>query len=580
MSRLPASVSTLTTPVPGPSRRARPAARPGRPTVAYFCMEYGLDAGLTIYSGGLGILAGDHMKSAGDLGLPVIGIGLLWDEGYTRQTIGAGGAPVDEYPRTRRDDLEPVDATVEVRIRGALVPLRAYRVARHLRGTLYLLEPARDSDRWITRRLYGGGDDDRLAQEIVLGVGGVRLLTALGVRADVFHFNEGHAVFAGLELLRDGRFGGATLDERIAALRPHVVFTTHTPVAAGNEVHPLAAMRKAGADLGFSDDELTAIGGAPFSMTVAGLRMARLANGVAELHGETARAMWRDVADAAPIIHVTNGVHAPTWQDARVRAALVPDKDAAHRADELWAAHQELKAELVAAVAARTGQALRTDRLLVGFARRAAAYKRADLVLGDEARLEALLADDRVQIVYSGKAHPRDAGGRQVVTRLVAASRRWPGRVVFVENYDMAVGALLTRGCDVWLNNPRRPLEASGTSGMKAAMNGVLNLSILDGWWPEGCRHGETGWKIGDPEIGDDEVDEAAAARIDERDRARLYDVLEGEVLPCYEGDRARWVAMMMASVAMAQWQFSSDRMVQEYFRRVYGTGSAVATAP
>jgi starch phosphorylase len=543
-------------------------------------MEYGLDAGLTIYSGGLGILAGDHMKSAGDLGLPVIGIGLLWDEGYTRQTIGAGGAPVDEYPRTRRDDLEPVDVTVEVRVRGALVPLRAYRVARHLRGTLYLLEPARDSDRWITRRLYGGGDDDRLAQEIVLGVGGVRLLSALGVGPDVFHFNEGHAVFAGLELLRDGRFGGATLDERIAALRPHVVFTTHTPVAAGNEVHPLAAMRTAGADLGFADDELTAIGGAPFSMTVAGLRMARLANGVAELHGETARAMWRDVADAAPIIHVTNGVHAPTWQDARVRAALVPDKDGAHRADELWAAHQELKAELVAAVAARTGQALRTDRLLVGFARRAAAYKRADLVLGDEARLEALLADDRVQIVYSGKAHPRDAGGKQVVTRLVAASLRWPGRVVFVENYDMAVGALLTRGCDVWLNNPRRPLEASGTSGMKAAMNGVLNLSILDGWWPEGCRHGETGWKIGDPEIGDDEVDEAAAARIDERDRARLYDVLEGEVLPCYEGDRARWVAMMMASVAMAQWQFSSDRMVQEYFRRVYGTGSAVATAP
>jgi starch phosphorylase len=580
MSRLPASVSALTTPASVSSRRARPGSRSGRPTVAYFCMEYGLDAGLTIYSGGLGILAGDHMKSAGDLGLPVIGIGLLWDEGYTQQTIGAGGAPVDAYPRTRRDDLVAVDAAVEVQVRGRRVPLRAFRVARHLRSTLYLLEPARDSDRWITRRLYGGGDDDRLAQEIVLGVGGVRLLDALGIAADVHHFNEGHAVFAGLELLQSGRFGGRTLDERIAALRPHVVFTTHTPVAAGNEVHGLAAMRAAGADLGFSDEELAAIGGAPFSMTVAGLRLARLANGVAELHGETARAMWKDVADAAPIIHVTNGVHAPTWQDARVRAALVPDKAPQAQADELWAAHQELKAELVAAVAARTGQVLRTDRLLIGFARRAAAYKRADLILGDEARLAALLADDRVQIVYSGKAHPRDAGGKAVVTRLVAASRRWPGKVVFVENYDMAVGALLTRGCDVWLNNPRRPLEASGTSGMKAAMNGVLNLSILDGWWPEGCRHGETGWKIGDPEVGDDAVEEAAAARVDDRDRARLYGVLEGDVLPCYERDRARWVAMMMASVAMAQWQFSSDRMVQEYFRRVYGTGSAVAAAP
>src|SRR5690349_8458814 len=235
--------SVATHPSPRPSLRA---TRDEDPTVAYFCMEFGLDPGLTIYAGGLGILAGDHMKSAGDLRRPVIGIGLLWDEGYTQQTIGAAGDPVDAYPKTRRDDLVAVDAAVSVRVRGREVPLRAWRVARHVASTLYLLEPARDGDRWITRRLYGGGDDDRLAQEIVLGVGGVRLLTALGVAVDVYHFNEGHAVFAGLELIRDGRYGGGTFDDRMDAVRPHIVFTTHTPVAAGNEVHSLAAMRRAG----------------------------------------------------------------------------------------------------------------------------------------------------------------------------------------------------------------------------------------------------------------------------------------------------------------------------------------------
>jgi glycogen phosphorylase len=541
----------------------------GRPSVAYFCMEYGLDPELTIYSGGLGILAGDHMKSAGDLGLPVVGIGLLWDEGYTHQLIGADGHPEDHYPKTRRDALRRLDVGIEVTVAGEVVPCVAWKVERYLRGDLYLLEPERDADRWITRRLYGGGEDDRLAQEIVLGVGGVRLLRALGIRPDVFHFNEGHAVFAGLELVREGRFGGATLDDRLARLRPHVVFTTHTPVEAGNEVHGLDVMRRMGADLGLTDGELARIGGDPFSMTVAGLRLARTANAVAELHGETARAMWCDVDGAAPILSVTNGVHAPTWQDPRIRAAVVPDKGEDEAGAELWRAHQDLKAELLAEVARRTGCALRGDRLLIGFARRAAAYKRADLILGDDDRLERLLGEGRIQIVYAGKAHPRDASGKALVARLVEAARRWDN-VVFVEGYDMTLGALLTRGADVWLNNPRRPLEASGTSGMKAAMNGGLNLSILDGWWPEGCRHGETGWKIGDPEPGDDAFDDAASDRIDARDQARLYQVLEDEVVPTYYDDRARWVAMMRAAVAMASWRFSSDRMVQDYARRVY----------
>jgi glycogen phosphorylase len=538
------------------------------PRVAYFCMEYGLDPTFPIYAGGLGILAGDHMKSAGDLRLPITGIGLLWDEGYTRQVVGVGGAIEDQYPKTPRDAVRPVDARIEVTVRGKKVPLRAWRVERFVTSTLYLLEPEREDDRWITQRLYGGEGEDRLAQEIVLGVGGVRLLHALGDLPEVFHFNEGHAVFAGLELLRQQRFGGTTLAERLDRLRAHVVFTTHTPVPAGNEVHDLDMMRKVGADLGFTDPELEVIGGDPFSMTVAGLRLARIANGVAELHGETAREMWKHVDGAAPIISVTNGVHQPTWQDARIRAALAADKPRERQDDELWAAHQRMKGELLAEVARRTGVHLALDKLLIGFARRAAAYKRADLILGDERGLQRLF-DHGVQIVYAGKAHPRDLAGKALVGKLLEAARRHARHVVFLDNYDMRIGALMTRGADIWLNNPRRPLEASGTSGMKAAMNGVPNASVLDGWWPEGCVHGVTGWKIGDPDPSDDAFDERDMLRVDKRDRELLYQVIEREVLPAY-GQRARWLELMRASIAMSQWRFSSDRQVEDYVARVY----------
>ena len=531
-------------------------------------MEYGLDPSFPIYAGGLGILAGDHMKSVGDLHAPVTGIGLFWDEGYTRQLVGKGSVVEDHYPKTPRDALRRVDVRVEVTVRGKHVPLRAWQVDRFLTSTLYLLEPERDEDRWITQRLYGGGVEDRLAQEIVLGVGGVRLLQALGEKIDVYHFNEGHAVFAGLELLRQEVFGGGSLPERLALLRPHVVFTTHTPVPAGNEVHDLDVMRKMNADLGFSDTDLELVGGDPFSMTVAGLRLSRLANGVAALHGQTARDMWKEVDGAAPIISVTNGVHAPTWQDARIRAALVPDKPRDHQDAELWSAHQAMKQELIAEIERRTGVQLSLHGLLIGFARRAAAYKRADLILGDEKALRRLF-DHGVQLVYSGKAHPRDLAGKSLVARLVEAVRRHPSRIVFLENYDMHLGALLTRGADIWLNNPRRPLEASGTSGMKAAMNGVPNLSILDGWWPEGCEHGVTGWKIGDPDPNDDPFDEKDEMRVDRRDRELLHRTLENEVLPAYH-NREKWTQIMRASIAMSQWRFSSDRMIEEYVSRVY----------
>ncbi len=538
------------------------------PRVAYFCMEYGLDPAFAIYAGGLGILAGDHMKSAGDLQVPITGIGLLWDEGYTRQVIGAHDAVDDQYPKTSREAVRRVDARIEVTVRGKKIPLRAFKVERYTTAALYLLEPERAEDRWITQRLYGGGAEERLAQEIVLGVGGVRLLQALGIDVDVYHFNEGHAVFAGLELLRQQRYGGATLTERLDRLRPHVVFTTHTPVPAGNEVHDLALMKKMDADLGFADKELEQIGGDPFSMTVAGLRLSRIANGVAELHGETAREMWKNVDGAAPIISITNGVHQPTWQDARIRAALAHTKSRERQDADLWAAHQQMKGELIAELAKRTGVKLASDKLLVGFARRAAAYKRADLILADEKALKKLF-DHGVQLVYSGKAHPRDLAGKALVGKLVEATRKHPKHVLFVENYDMKIGALMTRGADIWLNNPRRPLEASGTSGMKAAMNGVPNLSILDGWWPEGCEHGVTGWKIGDPDPNDDAFDEKDAARVDKRDRELLHHVLEKDVLPAYH-NRAKWLEIMRASIAMSQWRFASDRMIEDYVTKVY----------
>jgi len=525
------------------------------PRVAYFCMEYGLSHELTIYSGGLGVLAGDFMKSCGDLGAPVTGIGILWDEGYTNQTI-ENGAPADSYAPTRRDALVPVAAELSVTLSGEEVPLRAHRVTRYTEASLFLLEPKLDRHRWITRRLYSGGPEHRVAQEIVLGVGGVRLLRALGIETDVYHFNEGHAVFAGHELLREERAAGASFEQAWESVRKRIVFTTHTPVAAGNESHKLPLLTRCGATLGLSSRELERLGGRPYGMTVAGLRLSRKTNAVAQLHGETSRAMWRDVDGAAPIIAITNGVHPGTWQDERIRSAGTD-------ADALWAAHRAAKQELVADIAERGGARLDADGLIVGFARRAATYKRSDLILRDPARLQKLFGAG-VQLVFSGKAHPRDTEGKRIIAKIYAATKRWPRNVVFLENYDMEIGAALTRGCDVWLNNPLRPMEASGTSGMKAAMNGVLNCSILDGWWPEGCRHGVTGWRI--------EADHSGAsteAEIDRRDRDALLDVLENDVLPVFRGPKPRWAAMMRASIAMSA-QFSTERMVREYFEKLY----------
>jgi len=526
------------------------------PRVAYFCMEYGLHEELPIYAGGLGVLAGDHIKSAGDRNLPLVAIGLLWREGYTRQKIGADGHPYDEFPTFDLEGLDDAGVRFQVRVQGNDVECRALRCTRYGNAPLYLIEPIDERYAWITRRLYGGRHHDRIAQELLLGVGGVRLLRALGHEVDVYHFNEGHAVFAGLELIREEVAAGAAFDEAWKTTRDKIVFTTHTPVPAGNESHDHGVLREMGAYLDFSHDELTRLGGDPFNMTVAGLRLSFHANAVAKLHGETSREMWKHVTCAAPIGSITNGVHPGTWQDPRIRAAFEADDPAA-----LWAVHQDAKRELCAEVKARAGVDLDPGRLVIGFARRAAAYKRSDLILRDPSRIEPLLERGELQLIFSGKAHPQDEIGKRIVGNLARLARTYPRTVVFLENYDMAIGRTLTRGCDVWLNNPIRPFEASGTSGMKAAMNGVLNFSVLDGWWPEGCEHGVNGWQIGDGYEGEDR---------DEHDLRSLMEVLQGEILPTYYGDQERWIRMMRASIEMSRWRFSSDRMVEEYYERLY----------
>ncbi len=536
------------------------------PFVAYFCMEYGLNEELPIYAGGLGVLAGDYIKSAGDLRLPLVAVGLLWRGGYSHQKIGADGAPIDsDDARDLAHLIKPTLKEISVSIEGREVACQIWQVDRYGNAPLYLLEPTQEQDRWMTRRLYGGGEHERVAQEILLGVGGVRALRTLGVTPDIYHFNEGHAVFAGLELIAERMATGKSFDGAWAEVRSHIVFTTHTPVEAGNESHPIELITRLGANCGVRPEDLTRLGGDPFNMTVAGLRLACRANAVSELHGVTAREMWRHFGEIAPILAITNGVHPGSWQELRIRYAL-------HGGD-LLATHHELKSELLTEIEKRTSVHLNPEAMLVGFARRAAGYKRGDLILRDPARIGPLLESGKLALVFGGKSHPQDEWGKKLIAELVGSVRHFQRSAVFLEDYDLKLARLLTRGCDVWLNNPRRPAEASGTSGMKAAMNGVLNFSIIDGWWPEGCQHGVNGWQIGDGRV------DADVQRGDARDLASLYDTLEREVLPAF-ADPDRWRTMMRASIEMSQWGFSSHRMVRDYFYNLYRAALPGAVPP
>jgi glycogen phosphorylase len=528
-------------------------------------MEYGLGEELPLYAGGLGILAGDHLKAAGGLGVPLTGIGILWRAGYSRQSITANGTVADaEDARDLNPYLEDTGRSVSVSLWGREVSLKIHRVIGFGTAPLYLLDPAAEEDRFLTRRLYGGPDDHRVAQEIILGVGGMRALDVLGIQVDVHHLNEGHGVFGALELVSREMSRGRSFEDALHVVRERVVFTTHTPVEAGNETHSPDLLLAVGANLGLTRDQIVRIGGDRFNMTVASLRLARAANAVSSLHAETATRMWQKVEGAAPLIGITNGVHTGTWQDPSIAEADTHEI--------LWSAHQTLKRRLLREVEARTGVQLPENGLLVGFARRFAGYKRSDLILRDSERIQDELASGRLSLLFAGKAHPADEVGQETLRNLLQLVRKFPKSVAFLPNYGMSLAKLLTRGCDLWLNNPRRPLEACGTSGMKAAMNGVLNLSVLDGWWAEACVHGVNGWQIGDGTVREQpELQDAA-------DLASLYDTLLEDVLPIYR-ERPRWTRMMESSIATAKQGFSAERMVLEYYDELYSPRRASALA-
>jgi starch phosphorylase len=578
--------------------------------VAYFSAEFGLDESLPIYSGGLGVLAGDYLKAASELGIPLVGIGLFYRRGYFRQRLDENDRQIEHYPLTDTSrlplELVPMAPVVELADdNGELVPVRlaVWRV-RVGRASLYLIDTYLEGnpDWAVTDTLYGGDRANRLRQELVLGVGGVRVLRRLGLEPTVFHLNEGHSALLQLERMRElVESRGLSPEEALDRLRASTVFTTHTPVPAGNEVFAPELLRPNLEGLvercGLSWDDFLALGrvepGEPgFGLTPFALRTSEYANGVSELHGAVSREMWHGLwpdqrVDQVPITSVTNGVHQRTWISGELEGLLGDTDPQFERArdlsaEELWTAHRAGKKRLLDFVVTTRGvRELDPDVLTIGFARRFATYKRASLLFSDPARLARLLADPErpIQVLVAGKAHPADEGGKDVI-QLVVDFARDPaaaGRVVFLEDYEMTLARRLVQGVDLWLNTPRRPFEASGTSGMKAALNGVLNCSILDGWWAEAYSP-ECGFAIESAPAGSE-------AEQDEADAEALYSVLEGQVLPAYyERDEAglpqRWVALMRESIAELGPRFGTARMAAEYVERLYLPAHEGASRP
>ena len=570
--------------------------------VAYFSAEFGLDESLPIYSGGLGVLAGDYLKAASELGIPLVGIGLFYRRGYFRQQLDEQDRQVERYPRNDSSrlplELVPMAPIIELADdNGDLVPVRlgVWRV-RVGRVSLYLLDTKIEGNptwsRNVTDILYGGDRENRLRQELVLGVGGVRVLHRLGLDPTVFHLNEGHSAFLQLERMRElVEQQELSAAEALERLRASTVFTTHTPVPAGNEVFDPELVRRNLEGLvercGLTWEDFLALGKVEasdkgFGLTPFALRTSQYANGVSELHGAVSREMWHGLwpekrVDEVPITSVTNGVHQRTWISPELEV-LLGDTDPRFKlarelpAEDLWAAHRGAKERLLGfAAATRGARELDADVLTIGFARRFATYKRASLLFSRPDRLARLLADPErpIQVLVAGKAHPADEDGKDLI-QLVVDFAREPmaaGRVVFLEDYEMTLARRLVQGVDVWLNTPQRPLEASGTSGMKAALNGVLNCSILDGWWAEAYSPA-CGFAIGGPEVEGD-------TRQDEADADALYAVLEEQVLPAYyERDEAglphRWIALMRESIAELGPRFGTARMAAEYVERLY----------
>jgi starch phosphorylase len=596
--------------------------------VAYFSMEFGLHESLGVYSGGLGVLAGDHCKAASDLGVPLVGVGLLYQSGYFRQTVDADGFQQHIYPNYdfARLPVLPVEApgggvlTVPIDLPGRIVHAAVWKAQVGLVPVLMLDTdiPLNDpADRPITGILYVRGREMRLCQELVLGIGGVRTLAALGIRPAVWHMNEGHVAFLGLERIRERVERGDSMSDAVAAVARQAVFTTHTPVPAGNETFEREMVRRHlepwAREVGCDPEDVLVLGADPangngsFNLTVLAIRLSSAVNGVSRLHGQVSSAMWRHLwpgAPESPVASVTNGVHTESWVGPEFRALYTShlDRDWPERlfdpefwtriravdAGELWAAHRAQKERLIRFVRERIRQQwarhghgpdglraveslLDHNALTIGFARRFATYKRAVLLLSDLERLKALLADPArpVQLLFAGKAHPADRAGQDLIRRLVLLTQgELSGKLVFLEDYDMEMGRMLVQGCDLWLNTPRRPQEASGTSGQKAPINGVVNLSVPDGWWAEGFR-GDNGWSIG----GTDAPSDAEAQ--DREDAAALYAALEGDVIPRFferdaEGMPQRWIETMKASIESVVPHFSAHRMVRDYVERFY----------
>ena len=602
--------------------------------IAYFCAEYGLHESLGIYSGGLGVLAGDHMKAASDMALPLVGVGLLYRNGYFRQTIDADGHQEHRYPdydlarmpltRALGREGNPLTVSVELPGRSVHVDVWTVQVGRVPVLLLDTDNPINDpADRPISHILYVRGREMRLHQELILGMGGVRALRALGIKPAVWHLNEGHSAFLLAERARERIVAGATADAALEAVARNSVFTIHTPVSAGNERFDADLVRRVAGPI-LDGDGRRDTGGVPlervleigrgtdgdpaqFDMTAFSLRLTNGANAVSKLHAATANATWEGIAPHG-IMPITNGVHPPTWAGGPMLAlferyldADLDDLDGSTAATrwwerieripvaEMWEAHLDQKRELALFARGRLrtqfarhgeaprtleqlGEALDPKVLTIGFARRFATYKRAGMIFTDTERLARLLADAErpVQLVFAGKAHPADRPGQAVIQEIFGRTRspEFRGRVFILEDYDMRIARFLVQGVDVWLNNPRRPLEASGTSGMKASMNGVINLSVLDGWWDEGWT-GDNGWAIGGREPL---ADEAAQDWADAMD---LYRILETEAVPeYYDRDEAgipvRWVERMRRSIGTNLWQFSTTRMLHEYTERLY----------
>jgi len=604
--------------------------------VAYFSAEFGIHGSLPIYSGGLGVLAGDHCKEASDLGLPLVGMGFIYPEGYFRQHIPPGGWQEAIYDKLNLDQvpIHPVPdrsgnrLLVEVMLRGVPTYVQVWTMQVG-RVTLYLMDanvPQNTPwDRELSARLYGGDQETRIRQETVLGLGGVRVLRALGIAPAAWHMNEGHSAFLVLERLRELVQAGRPFEQAVDEVRRATVFTTHTPVPAGHDAFPFDLMDqyfgRFWQELGISRERFMALGEheGRFNMTILALRLAGHANGVSKLHGEVSRRMWQPMwpgrpVEQVPISSITNGVHAPSWVSTTIKGlfsdCVAADWEERHDdpalwdrigqiPDEtLWAAHQELKARLLTFVDERTrdrwrsgdldasqvlasGTLLDPDALTIGFARRFATYKRATLIFRDLERLKRILHAERrpVQIVFAGKAHPADAMGKQFIQQVYqyAQAPELGGRVAFIEDYDLHVARFLVQGVDVWLNNPRRPNEASGTSGMKAAMNGVPNLSVLDGWWPESYHPADEGQPSGRPAngwaFGQTQYDDWNTQ--DEVDSQVLYRILEEQVVPAYyERDTAgiphTWVQIMKEAIRTSIAAFSTRRMVKDYIEQMY----------